>query len=57
MKDSNANYEALMTSVLELKELKHILSRTQTFFEEVTCNLDLVILVFIMHKYTVVKAD
>ena len=57
MKDSNANYEALMTSVLELKELKHILSRTQTFFEEVTCNLDLVILVFIMHKYTVVMAD
>ena len=57
MKASNANYEALMTSVLELNELKHILSRTQTFFEEVTCNLDLVILVFIMHKYTVVKAD
>ena len=56
MKDSNANYEALMTSVLELNELKHILSRTQTFFKEVKCNLDLVIVVFIMHT-AVVMAD
>lgn len=36
MKDSNANYEALMKSFLELTELKHILRKTQTFFEEVT---------------------
>ena len=35
MKDSNANYEALMKSFLELTELKHILRKTQTFFEEV----------------------
>lgn len=35
MKDSNANYEALMRSFLELTELKHILKKTQTFFEEV----------------------
>ncbi|KAK2570230.1 V-type proton ATPase 116 kDa subunit a 1, partial [Acropora cervicornis] len=34
MKDSNANYEALMKSFLELTELKHILRKTQTFFEE-----------------------
>lgn len=49
MKDSNTNYEALMTSILELNELKHILSRTQTFFEEVKWNLDLMIVVLIMH--------
>lgn len=36
MKDSNANYEALMKSFLELTELKHILRKTQTFFEEVS---------------------
>ena len=35
MKDSNANYEALMKGFLELTELKHILRKTQTFFEEV----------------------
>ena len=35
MKDSNANYEALMKSFLELTELKHILRKTQAFFEEV----------------------
>lgn len=35
MKDSNANYEALMKSFLELTELKHILRKTQTFFEEI----------------------
>ena len=35
MKDSNANYEALMKSCLELTELKHILHKTYTFFEEV----------------------
>lgn len=35
MKDSNGNYEALMRSFLELTELKHILRKTQTFFEEV----------------------
>ena len=53
MKNSNTNYEALMTSVLELNELKHILSRTQTFFEEVKWNLDLVIVVLIMHTAVV----
>ncbi|XP_057292954.1 V-type proton ATPase 116 kDa subunit a 1-like isoform X2 [Hydractinia symbiolongicarpus] len=34
MKDSNSNYEALQRSFLELTELKHILKKTQTFFEE-----------------------
>ncbi|XP_065053830.1 V-type proton ATPase 116 kDa subunit a 1-like isoform X2 [Rhopilema esculentum] len=34
MKDSNANYEALQRSFLELTELKHILRKTQTFFAE-----------------------
>ena len=35
MKDSNANYEALMKGFLELTELKHIMRKTHTFFEEV----------------------
>jgi len=34
MKDSNSNYEALQRSFLELSELKHILRKTQSFFEE-----------------------
>lgn len=34
MKDSNSNYDALQKSFLELTELKHILRKTQTFFEE-----------------------
>lgn len=34
MKDSNANYEALQRSFLELTELKHILRKTQYFFSE-----------------------
>jgi V-type H+-transporting ATPase subunit a len=34
MKDSNSNYEALQRSFLELTELKHILRKTQSFFEE-----------------------
>ena len=37
MKDSNSNYDALQKSFLELTELKHILRKTQTFFEEVCC--------------------
>ena len=39
MKDSNANYEALQRSFLELTELKHILRKTQTFFAEVRTEL------------------
>jgi len=34
MKDSNTNYEALQRSFLELSELKHILRKTQVFFDE-----------------------
>lgn len=34
MKDSNSNYEALQKSLLELLELRHILQKTQSFFEE-----------------------
>jgi len=56
MKDSNTNYEALMTSVLELHELKHILSKTRIFFEEVNLNFDLTTLVFIMDT-AVIMAD
>lgn len=35
MKEVNANSEALKKNFLELTELKHILRKTQTFFEEV----------------------
>jgi len=35
MKEVNANSEALKRNFLELTELKHILRKTQTFFEEV----------------------
>ena len=36
MKEVNANAEALMRNFLELTELKHILRKTQSFFEEVS---------------------
>lgn len=36
MKDSNANFEAMKKGFLELTELKHILRKTQVFFEEVS---------------------
>jgi len=35
MKEVNANAEALKRNYLELTELKHILRKTQSFFEEV----------------------
>ena len=35
MKEVNANAEALKRNFLELTELKHILRKTQGFFEEV----------------------
>lgn len=35
MKDSNANFEAMKKGFLELTELKHMLRKTQVFFEEV----------------------
>ncbi|XP_028408788.1 V-type proton ATPase 116 kDa subunit a-like isoform X2 [Dendronephthya gigantea] len=34
MKDSNGNFEAMKKGLLELTELKHILRKTQVFFEE-----------------------
>ena len=36
MKEVNNNSEALKRNYLELTELKHILRKTQTFFEEVS---------------------
>ncbi len=36
MKEVNANAEALKRNYLELTELKHILRKTQGFFEEVS---------------------
>ena len=38
MKEVNANAEALKRNFLELTELKHILRKTQNFFEEVKQN-------------------
>ena len=38
MKEVNSNQEQLKRNLLELTELKHILQKTQTFFDEV-CNL------------------
>ena len=38
MNDVNANSEALKKNFLELTELKHILRKTQTFFDEVWLN-------------------
>ena len=36
MKDINSNSEALKRNFLDLTELRHILSKTHQFFEEVT---------------------
>jgi len=35
MKEINSNAEALKRNFLDLTELKHILRKTQSFFEEV----------------------
>lgn len=37
LKEININQEALKKNFLELTELKHILRRTQQFFDEVWC--------------------
>jgi len=36
MKEVNMNHETLKRNFLELTELKHILRKTQNFFEEVS---------------------
>ena len=41
MKEVNTNHEALKRNFLELTELKHILRKTQNFFDEVISNLTL----------------
>uniref|UniRef100_A0A672QSF1 V-type proton ATPase subunit a n=1 Tax=Sinocyclocheilus grahami TaxID=75366 RepID=A0A672QSF1_SINGR len=38
LKEINTNQEALKKNFLELTELKHILRRTQQFFDELSCN-------------------
>lgn len=37
LKEVNTNAEALKRTYLELTELKHILRKTQAFFDEVCC--------------------
>ena len=37
LKEVNNNAETLKKNFLELTELKHILQKTQTFFDEVSC--------------------
>lgn len=46
MKEVNTNHEALKRNFLELTELKHILRKTQNFFDEVSSNLTLAVLDF-----------
>lgn len=41
LKEINTNQEALKKNFLELTELKHILRRTQQFFDEVKSLIDL----------------
>ena len=45
MKDINSNSEALKRNFLDLTELRHILSKTHQFFEEVNTTLAL-------HRFT-----
>lgn len=40
LKEVNANTEALKKTYLELTELKHILKKTQQFFDEVFCSFN-----------------
>ena len=40
MKEINSNAEALKRNFLDLTELKHILRKTQSFFEEVQASTD-----------------
>lgn len=44
LKEINTNQEALKKNFLELTELKHILRRTQQFFDEVSVFLNVVLL-------------
>ena len=49
MKEVNSNSEALKRNFLELTELKHILRKTQTFFDEVSpihTNITIILLSF-----------
>lgn len=38
LREVNSNAEALKKNFLELTELKHILRKTQQFFDEVCCS-------------------
>lgn len=46
MKEVNSNAEALKRNFLELTELKHILRKTQAFFEEVSTCTSLSMMMF-----------
>jgi len=39
LREVNQNAEALKRNFLELTELKHILRKTQVFFDEVSCGM------------------
>lgn len=43
LKEINTNQEALKKNFLELTELKHILRRTQQFFDEVSLIVNVVL--------------
>jgi len=48
MKEINSNAEALKRNFLDLTELKHILRKTQSFFEEV---LQIYLIAFEIYSY------
>lgn len=48
LKEINTNQEALKKNFLELTELKHILRRTQQFFDEVSWKVPTNVLKFFM---------
>uniref|UniRef100_A0A3B5B2P9 V-type proton ATPase subunit a n=1 Tax=Stegastes partitus TaxID=144197 RepID=A0A3B5B2P9_9TELE len=51
LKEINTNQEALKKNFLELTELKHILRRTQQFFDEVTDVLHLSFIVLFYYRF------
>ena len=51
LKEVNTNAEALKKTYLELTELRHILQKTQQFFDEVGIQLSLSIRSSIVHPF------
>ena len=56
MKEVNTNQEALKRNFLELTELKHILRKTQNFFDEVIVSWP-TLLVFLLYQQRTYNKD